>query len=716
MKRNKEYGEDRMKAVIFLLLCAFIVCAGCSDSTGPDSESNGDTGGEVLVTSTIGAGGGEIGTEDITLKVESGTMPGDREISIALAAEQYESDDTVTPTYTISNISSDFSAPMEISLAYDGELSNETVIAVGVPITLDDGAEVTDYFYIPAEQTGDVLTGTLYPLLKESVSTEKPAAEIAQAIVLSFFGLSDIQYYSSPQGLTKFAYPLKYADVMPAIGSYIEDSHTLFQDMGFHNAPKEQDWRKLDRIDTGIYKFYVDDKYTRSYVSFDWWRDDDDPYGYVLRLNENKLSQVDEKFKEAIGRAVFGYQSYICTIAYNSAMDWFHRAAKTWVGELVLGNPDYVPDEFHGNELEPLKGLARLDAPWAEREPYYDGMSAFVEYLCDTKYDTQKLVDIYNVMWDGEQSIGVLQDGIGTSSDIWWSDFMKAYIDGSVYNVAGSTFLENVDGTFTIAAEDDTLTTFVDQYAGLSAKLYRINLEYADIDTSSTITCSVNTGNTTILIYGVKGATLEYFDEAPEIEVAKLKDLTDAGYDLLAVVVYSGYSTNLTKYTEISLRLEVDAAPPIDLTKFNYCYISVYYFTFYYSDGSINDIGNYSWQVGGSFDGNTWRGSGKSVTGSTTTEVDITVEIDFDTMTVTSFTADRHMYGEYIDTEYTIRGHDIPLYDYSEAYTQLLFDKRGTDAKDALNYLTYDSEYQTLGSYDSPREDSGIRIQIYHKY
>ena len=659
-----------MKLAKLLLLFAIVTGISCSDSTGPDSDSNSDTGGEVLVTSTIGTEGGEIGTEEITLKVESGTISGDREITIALAGEQYESENSVTPTYTVSNIPSDFAAPMEISLQYNGELSNETVIAVGVPITQDDGSKVTDYFYIPAEQSGNMLTGTLYPLQKESAATEKPAVEIAQAIVLSFFGLSDIQYYSSPQGLTKFEYPLKYADVIPTIGSYIEESHALFQNLGFHYAPKEKDWHELDKIDTSIYKFYADNEYTWSYTNFDWWRNDDEPHGYVLRLNENKLNQVDEKFKEAIGRSIFGYQSHICNLGYTT-MDWFHRAANTWVGELVLGNSDYVPDEFHGNELEPLKGLVRLDGTWTERKPYYYGMSAFVEYICDTKYDTQKLVDIYNAMWNGEYSIGVLQDGIGTTSDVWWSDFMKAYIDGSVYNVSGSTFLDNVDGTFTIAAEDDTLITFVDQYGGLSAKLYRINLKYADIDTSSTITCSIDTGNTTILIYGVNGTTLEYFDEAPEIEVAKLKDLTDAGYDLLAVVVYSGYSTNLTKYTEISLRLEVDAAPPIDVTYLNYCYISVYYFTFYYSDGSINDIGNYSWETGGAFDGNTWRGSGKSTLGSSTTEVEISVDVDFDTMTVTSFTASRHIYGEYIDTEYTIRGHDLPLYGYNESYHSL---------------------------------------------
>lgn len=86
-----------MRKLITALMVIIFILAGCSDTTGPKSkdEKNGNT---LLASHTIGTGGGNLETEDVSVIVPPGAFSSDTELEIYTSEDNSFSDNTVSGT------------------------------------------------------------------------------------------------------------------------------------------------------------------------------------------------------------------------------------------------------------------------------------------------------------------------------------------------------------------------------------------------------------------------------------------------------------------------------------------------------------------------------------------------------------------------------------------------------------------------------------------
>ena len=114
-----------MKYLSYAMIILLLICA-CSDSsTGPDKHDNGSN-----VSQTIGAEGGAVETDTVTLTVPAGSFSADTAIGISETDEDKYEENAVSGTFLLSGIPEDFTAPLTLTVAYTGELAHETYLVV----------------------------------------------------------------------------------------------------------------------------------------------------------------------------------------------------------------------------------------------------------------------------------------------------------------------------------------------------------------------------------------------------------------------------------------------------------------------------------------------------------------------------------------------------------------------------------------------------------
>jgi hypothetical protein len=278
-------------------------------------------------------------------------------------------------------------------------------------------------------------------------------------------------------------------------------------------------------------------------------------------------------------------------------------------------------------------------------------------------------------MRKGVSSVEALENATGEDSPAWWPAFMKEYISGNVYGVSPATILQNVRETRSIRSTADSLLTFTGDYPGLSAKLYRIDLEYADIDSASTLTFSVGKTSSEILLYTVRNGILEFLGKGTDITVTHIRDLTRSGYDLAAAVTCSDHTEDFAHTSSISLQISMRTPqivkPPV--LQYTRCYLYIHITTkVRYADNSEyteDRGGQYTGQ--GSFKDGVFTAIWDTTFAETNTTMryagTLTVSVDPVTLVVGSFTLsyfsslEDKRYGSVNTERISAAGSGIPL-------------------------------------------------------
>jgi hypothetical protein len=375
---------------------------------------------------------------------------------------------------------------------------------------------------------------------------------------------------------------------------------------------------------------------------------------------------------------------------------WFHYATRSWCEELFTEQSNYVPADFKGNELAPFDGICLSLNNFGFAEDHGYGMSAVIKYLVD-QYGNSVLTKVYDRLREKENCITAIINSVKDSTKTWWPDFFKEYVGGRIYGVKGNLFAESKLGEFNINSKSDTLKIFTGSYRDLSAKIYRINLNYPDIDSSAQIRFQLNTGISseyvTVMVFGLKGDSLEYFDQGDDLTVKNAKDLTSQGYDLVAVVVNSLYEAPYNEKSNIDLEIKVVTKPEPQLTHNRFSLGVEVMGHWLRDDGSEYDYRVdplYCFWGYGSFSGYTFQDSwdrsfdvGHS-RGHMTATVDPTLSqvTSFNAIDTTWFTAD------YYDTIIvSISGSGLPI--YSTYGGDLEFRVYGTQACNYISSFSY---------------------------
>lgn len=213
--------------------------------------------------------------------------------------------------------------------------------------------------------------------------------------------------------------------------------------------------------------------------------------------------------------------------------------------------------------MAPFKGFLAGADESAQYHGY--GLSAFVKYMQEN-YSEKNLVKVYEHELSGSTDIvGGFNSAYGINLSDIYDDFLNAYIMGDIYNDFGvANLLGEISGTFSVNSYSDTLASFESSFPALSAKVYKIDINYQEFTEQNSML--IHSDGMKKLIYKVSGGDLSFLGSfSGDYSLTNLNEIQEENA-LILVVMLSHY------YSESNglLELKIEATDPADFNGVRY--------------------------------------------------------------------------------------------------------------------------------------------------
>jgi hypothetical protein len=571
----------RMKpTIVHILLCSSIFI-GCKND---DPVGSGTTPAlPAPVSAIIGTAGGTLTTKGFSLTVPPAAFIFAETLTVA--AETYDNAfgaRVFTGVFKLEGLPAFFAKSLEVKLECSRTPSAGYYIALGREVA-SPGSGESGIFYSPYTAAKDstflratLLSDSLWQgrtSLRKSTRSEGLGARVAwllgvdeQAILMSHFGHF------------KIFYP-RYVETMASnLAAALENAYAAFFQMGFDRTAYDQvPWPML--IDVRKVRF------ASPLPPADLWAGHMPGLGEFfmgIEFEEEALVAGDLPIIQRAAGQVFSNLFFMLNdplfqgrfdaqmLQVDRNRIWPYYAIGAWAGEVFapLGTGGDAPLNFRLQQMCPFDGLTvgSTEKPWAHGL----GLSPLIRYIAIT-YTPDLVFQLYYKIPHVGSAIDALQAILPVPEKEWWPDFLKEYISGKIYNVTSDDLLKDLSSPlnsriFTIQGPTDTLKTFSDTYADLSARLYRVNLRYSGLDTSALIRFSAGPASlgsqyVGVMLFGLKNKTLTYWQFANTVTVKQVKDLTASGYDIVAAVVNCLNESPYNGSRAIELTVTVESGP-----------------------------------------------------------------------------------------------------------------------------------------------------------
>jgi hypothetical protein len=648
---KKRIGDQmKIKNGKFLISIILSLFLSCKENTPVENEEPIDN---TLITETIDASGGVLSTENYILKVPQGAFSNSYQLNLSESDNKNMVDDeVVSRLYKISGLPIQFNDSLRIAIKYEKNLEKGTYIIFSSYAIDPDNNKI--FINLQYEEAYDS-SGFLVSFLKSPFQTNKNI--LKHDVSYNNDMLAEIYQEAIHKNVVAqsnhfvYTYPLRLKFDMENFIQIMEHNYDMLlaYNIGIIDELSRQKWLIIHLDNHGYYSVPLvpfDARQARPAEGSSVYID-----RYIMFVNENALinkmdalsqlggrsltelslkSTYDLKLNSQIILANFGY-----LVSEKPENYYLIESIASWSEELFTGSNFVKPNEFDKYVFAPFSGLRKGAGKDDHLIAYRHGIgiSSVIKYLTTYKLYDQSLLtindisDIYvkiNDNLESDPTLTLIETVHGSKSE-WWPDFFIKYVGGKIYQASGSQFIkpENLSGTWNIQSHNDILQPFnnIDTYPDLSAKLFLVNQDYADIDPSANLDIDVSGKDTddglTSIAFVYKNSALEYINHADAVnkthKIHGLKNYFDQGlYQfIIAVVNSNGYSYDGT--SEIDLTLSVEETPPEpDLYS---CYVNVRV------QGKRNEVSDttnrtyeytiimYSAGYEGSFTGNTFTAS-----------------------------------------------------------------------------------------------------------
>jgi len=604
-------GWNRLFALA--VLTVFALTAGCSKNP----VSGGDSGPVPDAVQTVGPGGGVLETEDFSLSVPAGAFNSSVELRLYVDSFDDFSSHAATRAYEISGLPDVYVKSLRLALKHDSSLSAESYIALGRPVV---DPLISDSVRVYKFQSAIDSSGYLVCHLPAPAAAGGRAAKSGR---FSGFGTDGTDNTTSIRGVKNYKvstptqhFKIYYPDDMGAavllLKPLLEHYYDIITgDLGFSFNNRPWSWPiivYIGEVHSSLHKrLHANGHYDP--ISTD--PEENAQYGLpILDINEQSLRSAQyASIAQAAGpellQFAIGLYAGPRKMVSNVDQRWLMSAVFNWSEEYFAESGAFKkPEFFPGFEMAPFHGMrAGAIADIVSSELHGRGMAPVIKYLADdARFGPKGAAAVYASISGGTDPVTSLITNVNGLVADWWPDFFHEYVLGNIYSVAASKFLDpnNISRTWDIEDAGDTLQEFtstdVQGYAHLSAKLFLVNLDYANISSSANLRIdadgTVTDDAVAVIVFGVNNDDLYFLGEEKSGEatviVENLRDYYDNGWrQFLIVVVNSMLSPPYTGKSDIDLTLKVEtAAPPPD---YNQIRVSVRFLRHYYreySDGS----------------------------------------------------------------------------------------------------------------------------------
>jgi hypothetical protein len=569
------------KCIGWISFSCLLLLPACSkdEPTAPIIPETG-----YLAVVTIGPQGGTLASQEFILGIPQGAFsaatelrlkggPGNSGFGINAATRQF----------SVEGLPESLLKPLSISLHHTASLSGRSFIAVGQTAVLP-GTDSTSiaYHFLPVRDSAGMMMSEM-PFLSKPMYGKLAASRSANGNSSDewlnlFVGITD---YDTTFHGRYFMYSPATIDPDLRLGILLALNATEQTIKGL-GLPFYEETADIEAI---VRTLPLRPGACAQYHPV-WYRNWQRPFTGEANHGASAVLFSEEKMRSAdrvnicaqAGRELFyvvpelAYARLSNPVAYlNPDHYWLHTALASWMETYLMAqshvDPNYIPTEFPGNERKAMDGILAGAATGEKEVSLRDGFgkSALIKFLTE-KYRESVVWRIYDELKKSSHPVDAVRNSLADPPTFWWTEFVRAYVGGSVYSVSAATFLANTSGSFPIGSKSDTLATFDASYRDLSAKLYYVDLNYPGIENGATLRFTVQkegqlSSSALVLLFGLTNGVLEYWTEGVDVNVKKTRDLTVAGQDILAAVVNSSCDFPYNAFSDINLKVRVMTSP-----------------------------------------------------------------------------------------------------------------------------------------------------------
>ena len=172
-----------MRQVFHLfMLISLVLVIGCSEDSTTGPENDGAY--TLEATGTLCSSGGIIEIEDFTLSVPAGAFDGDQQLELYASTEDPPfGEDGVSRTFMINGLPDEYHEPLDLSIKYEGTLSDLSFVAIGEEYFGQGVGEVEiRYGMFPAADSSGSLVCVL-PVREYGAESPQVLSGLPQALV-----------------------------------------------------------------------------------------------------------------------------------------------------------------------------------------------------------------------------------------------------------------------------------------------------------------------------------------------------------------------------------------------------------------------------------------------------------------------------------------------------------------------------------------------------
>ncbi len=602
-----------MKNILRLSLIStsiFFILISCSDdpATAPDDKINPG------VTEVIGSSGGDVVNDELTLSIPPGAFNEDHSISITdVANDGSFGSNSVSKPYKISGLPVGYSKPIKLKIKYNKPLSGVSLIAVGEEV-FDSLSGTASTSYKPIEATDSAgyivadLKGTTTGLGKingTSLNTVDDYDKIIEGV--SSYAMALSNHYI-------ITYPTSLASEVVDVGAKLDSAYNIFKRLNLNYYAEGDTEYVLIKFQNRVLSRLL----SPSQISYNL------SWGHV---QQHKYSEI----KTAMGDELLerGFESF-----YPRENRWWLDAAVIYYAEeLFTENINFkYPANFESNAMAPFKGIRAGGGINKQQQiSHGSGLSGVIKYLVDdAAFGMQGISKTYNNITIYSDPMEALIQTVNKPLIEWHPDFFKKYVNNEVYDLPKDYFINSAQHEWTISSDVDTEKVYssnnllVGDYPDLSAKLFKINLNYPGLTETHDMRLSMKGIGSelglSLLVFGIKNGNTVFLGSsyAQDFELQNLSGFySDNMRQFLVVLVNSNGVSPFLGKTSIDLTIKVNngsqGGSSFDLTN-NKCRVSLNVladFIYQTADTAYfitEPLYTGSQLVSGSFTGNTFIG------------------------------------------------------------------------------------------------------------
>lgn len=519
-----------MKKFTIFSLLAIIFLSACKKN---DDENNNPPNDQTayLAEATIGPEGGTMSATEFELIVPAGAFSEltDLKLSKNDTEKPFEIAQ-ITSLYTIEGLPEVFSKSLIISIKSGNVPIDDVFMAKGEDNFISSLDTVqTAYSLLPTEYVDGGYKSSLPAIISaEEKSTNTPEPFNAKFTVLTSYTTVEGAYF-------QIYAPTSQIQQAEGLQAMLNNAREKFADnpypMDYSNRTEWPVNVTIRNLKSTVNGYYINSR----------WGDN---YGY-MEFNTTHMSDVDQLKVTAghefmhLAQSLYDPRSAFAQAVYAPDWHWVNEATAVWAEESVSNTPGYVSSIRTGHQMTPLDGAEKGAEAFPGAHGY--GMSSMIKRI-EQLYASvgwPPLGALYNHLHEGKKPIEAFSLILPDEFPTFYRTFLESLCLGTLYSdIFPAVLVGNATGSFNINGNADTVKIFSNSYPQLSGRLFKVSLNYPELDDNAYLQAMVSGGEQSyISIFKYKSAQIELIGGGQDIaNLMNLKQIQNDGWQLMILV------------------------------------------------------------------------------------------------------------------------------------------------------------------------------------